>query len=196
MEFNSRALGNLNKNLKHPSRIINQIGEMMRSRMQRSFAEQSRGQYSWKARGVPNIMGILSDLERTSGINKSRRFEPRPALMDTSNLLKSFGKGKNNIEMPSKFKVDVGTPVEYAPKLNVGGESKKDVTSGIKKNLGIYLKRLRGQARRSVTNGKKQMLNDRIKGLGWLFGRTSVTVKIPARPFAIITQQDMKDMIG
>jgi phage gpG-like protein len=185
MKFNIKNLGAIEGNLSHPIKIMKQVGEMMRGRMQNAFAEQSRGRFLWRERKVPNIMGIIDDLEKGPRV-KDRRFNPRPALKDTGALERSFGAGQRNVEMPTKLRVEIGTPVEYAPTLNVGGTSEKKVTRQVKKNLSIYLKRMRK---------KKGGLSDQAKKLGWLFRKDSVKVDIPARPFAIITQVDMKDIV-
>lgn len=196
MKFTSASLGAVEGNLSNPTRILRQIGETMRGRIQAAFKAQSRGEFRWRERRTPNIMGIISDLERNSNV-KERRFDSRPALEDTGNLLRSFGL-REAIGMPTKYKVEVGTPLPYAPTLNVGGTSEKEVTPQVKRNLSIYLKRMRGQMKKAKKEGneiKGQKLSDRARSLGWLFRKKTVRANIPARPFAIITALDLKDVV-
>ena len=180
MKFNSKHLAAAEANLNNPIKILLLIGEVMRSRIANAFANQARGNFKWRERGVPNIMGIIDDLGRGSTI-KGRRFEQGKSLMDTGNLLRSFGRGNPNMEIPNKNTIEVGTPVPYAGTLNVGGTSEKDVTKTVKKNLSIYLKTKKGKTMRSK--------------IGWLFSRDTVKVNIVARPFAIVTEQDMQDIV-
>lgn len=194
MEFKSKHLIATEANLNNPSKVLLLVGEIMRSRIQNAFAEQSRGSHNWSGRGVPNIMGIIEDLEKSPNV-KERRFDARPALLDTGNLIKSFGKGAPNMALTGKYIIEVGTPVPYAPKLNVGGTSEKDISKTVKKNLTIYLRKIRRKAKKSDNNIIKERMIDRSKSLGWLFSRDKVEVHIIARPFAIITSQDMKDIV-
>ena len=170
----------IEKNTKEPQKVMKQVGEFLRSKMAESFGNQSRGSFKWRPRHVPNIMGILSDLEHGSTV-KGRRFEERPALKDTGDLSRSLGMGAHNIEYPSKVKVEVGSPMEYAGTMNAGGEVKKPITETIRKNLNIFLKRKKNK--------------DLRKKLGWLFSKKEYVTTVPARPFAIITETDMKDCV-
>lgn len=193
--MNIKKFEAIKNNIDNPGRILKQIGEMIRSRMQNAFVEQSRGAYKWRERKTPNIMGILSDLELGTRVKK-RRFDSRPALVDTGTLLRSFGRGERNIELTKKTRLEVGTPISYAPTLNIGGESSMRITKTMKKNLAKYLKRDRGRAKRSDNLAIQQQSKDRNKQLGWIFKKDEVKTRIPARPFAIITPIDLKDSVA
>lgn len=194
MKYRSRGLDAFNNNINNPARILRQMGELMRSRIAQSFPNQARGNIQWPGRGVPNVMGAIEDLGKSSTI-KERRFESRKALMDTGTLLRSFGRGEANTEITSKYKIEVGTPLPYAPVLNTGGESEKAVTRAVKENLARYLKRMRGKAKRSVSGLAKDKFSERAKSLGFLFRRDRVKVNIRPRPFAVVDEQDTRDFV-
>lgn len=167
-------------------KLLNQIGIMMVGRIQGAFDKQRRGNFIWKERAVPNKMGIISDLNSSSTV-KSRRFQPRPALRDTSTLYKSISPSQPK----SAFKiiegeksVIVGSNLEYASTLQTGGETKPLTIGGaFRKNLAKFLK---------TSMGKRY--KDK---LGWMFSLkvgSKVSVKVPPRPFAILIKEDLTDI--
>mgnify|MGYP006908281628 CR=1 FL=1 len=66
----------------NPRPVLRAIGAMVDSDSQSSFRNQKLGPVAWPPRAVPNIAGIVGDLN-VGRRPPSRRFQARPALIDT-----------------------------------------------------------------------------------------------------------------
>lgn len=166
-------IARLAKKLKNPKEALKILGLMMVSDSQRAFIEQSYGGKKWPPRGPVNVMGIIADLSSGRSIPK-RRFDQRPALIDTGLLRNSIA---------SKIignAVEVGTKVEYAKDHQKGGKVKSETITGkVQTALWTWLKK--------KANRKWQ------PQLGWLLNRKfkgrRLDGKVPARPFIGVTKQ-------
>lgn len=131
----------------------------------------------WPARRVPNVLGIISDLEAGRSI-QAKRFEARPALVDTGALRDSI-----------RFTV-AGTSVTllssmpYASLHEKGGTITRTVPRSILPGLAQFLK----------------SQPEHRSSLGWLFyyakKRKAIKSTIPARPFLAPTPRDIADAMG
>lgn len=104
------------------SESLSAIGVYLRERARSRFLEQEFGGQQWQERGVPNIAGIISDIQergRTAANIPARRFDARPALIDTGTLRRSIS---YRIE-DDQLTVTVGSNLPYARKMQEGGES-------------------------------------------------------------------------
>jgi len=166
-------------NLDDPSEALTQIGEMMVSESIRAFKRQRFGKSPWKQRAPINVYGIIADFAKAGGAKPpKRRFQRRPALVDTGHLRGSIGKSI------SGKTVVVGTVVPYAAAHHEGGEVKSQkITESVQKKLWKWLK----------GPGKKYK-----KDLGWLLNKkftgTSLTMTVPKRPIVGLTKQTKKDI--
>jgi len=113
--------------------LLSKIGALMVIRTQRGFEEQRRGTSKWKERGVPNIMGILDDLDRGRDI-PGRRFESRPALIDTGQLRNSM-----SFEVMGPRTVEFGSNKRGSGILHKGGTVEKEITDDMKQRLAELL---------------------------------------------------------
>jgi phage gpG-like protein len=186
--ISKRILRRLGATLENPRRIVVAFRQILKAQSQRAFAEQKFGEITWPARYPSqkspklNIAGAVQDLSTGPRI-KARRFEDRPALLDTGILRRSIA-----AEIKSDDTVEVGTKVPYAIKHQVGGESRQPITAGILENLKRVLKyeeygkTKKGKAKK--IDAKTQMLRKR---LGFLFGTPELVTKINRRPFLGLT---------
>lgn len=152
--------------------VMDSLGALLTARSQASFRTQGKRGRPWPPRLTPNVPGIIRDLN-SGGSPKARRFQPRPALVDTGTLRRSItwevsGSGRE---------VTVGTNVPYAKLHNEGGDSTSTLTSQGRQRLAAWL-------RRDPTN--------RVHGLGFLFSQPSVTVAVRKRAFLDLTSDDRK----
>lgn len=155
--------------------VLEAVGALMQGRVLQAFRRQRRGKQVWAARMVPNVPGIVRDLNAGS-FPKSRRFEPRPAVVDTGVLRNSIisrvaGNGRS---------VTVGTSVPYAATQNEGGESEVTLTAGGRRQLTLWLRR--DESAREL-------------GLGWLFSKPTFTIRVRERRFLDIDPDDRKAIV-
>lgn len=162
------------------SRILKAVGELAVSDAQKNFDDQEFGRQPW-ARRYPNqapftinVAGALADLS-TSGDIKARRFEERPAGIDTGSLRNSIASRaiKNDT-------VEVGSTLPYAATVNFGGFSTQPVTPLAKRNLARFLKK-----------GRNKKFG---KFIGFLFQRDELRTKVKPRKFIGVTAQLEKDI--
>lgn len=153
---------------------ILRIGRLAKERARLAFERQERGGVSWPGRRVPNVPGILRDAETSSSL-KDRRFQERPAAIDTGSLRNSI-----QVAVTGPGAITIGSALPYASTIQRGGPSSIHVTDTMRQNVKKMLKdrRLAGNKRLiSIANGTV----------------TDVTTVIPPRPFLVVTDQDRAD---
>lgn len=159
----------LSDRLRELAPALDGIGAYLTSKTQAAFREQKRGKATWAPRMTPNVPGIVSDLNR--GVRPpGRRFVDSPALRDTGRLLQSI-----TWKVRRRREVVVGSSLPYAQ---------------IHQRGGVQQITLAKQAR----GGLVELLRDRPElrtELGWLFQRPTFMVRVQARPFLMVTQEDM-----
>lgn len=122
--------------IRQPRVLLNIIGAYGVAYAQRSFEDQRMGSIPWKPRAVPNIAGIVSDLN--SGREpRANRFVDQPTLIDTNTLLNSLAH-----QVISDEVVEVGTTVPYGETHQLGGESEvPELTEGGRAILKRWMRR-------------------------------------------------------
>ena len=162
------------------SRVLKAVGELAVSEAQRSFDDQEFGGQPWQRR-YPNqspfsinVAGVLQDLSE-SGEVKARRFEGRPAGVDTGQLRTSIAS-----RTVKKGTIEVGSALPYASIVNFGGFSTQPVTKQARRNLARFLKK-RGNRKYS-------------KFVGFLFQRDELRTQVVPRKFIGVTSQLEKDI--
>ena len=195
--------------LADPRGLLRPMAVLILARAQRAFTDQRRGSREWAPRGVPNVIGILEDLKRGS-TPPERRFQPRPAGQDRGDLYRS-------VTIPTAAAyvgndtVEVGSRLPYASDVQNGGEVDVPVDAALKDKIKTYLdkqgrKTARAERLAFEESGPKQIdpakygaavsREAMLRGaLGWLLapGVKGFTAKIPARPFVMITDEDLSD---
>ncbi len=114
--------------LADPRPPLIRIGAMLTTRSQDAFTDQGREE-EWPERITPNIPGILSDLER-GATPPARRFQPRPAAIDTGRLRNSI-----TWHLIENAAVEVGTNLPYASLIQFGGVVMIPITGPMKSRL-------------------------------------------------------------
>ena len=200
----------LGRGFADPRRLMKRLGFLIATRGKEAFADQRRGPFVWKRRKVPNVPGILADLREGKTTIPNRRFEPRPALIDRGRLLADLSSNEA-VRAEGTFSVSVGSRLPYASLHQFGGDVDVPIDAALKAKiralLGSYKKRAalaesktygsgpsRGDFARADRLGSHAdmlraalapLLNPRVKGK---------TFHIPARPFVVITDEDMDDL--
>ncbi len=174
----------IEKNLKSLRTALTQVGVIMVAESQRAFRDQSFGGKKWPARAAINVFGIIADFAAGKKKPPSRRFEKRPALMDTGALARSIA-----FRLSGTNAVIVGTQLKYAGAHQYGGkvESEK-LTPAVRKALWSWLKRQTRDLRQKLG----WLLNKKFKG-------KSLKGTVPARPFLGVTRETkrvVKKLVG
>lgn len=160
---------------------LDTIGVAVSSSAQAAFTDQALGDIKWAVRypKMPdpfiNVAGAVSDLLRSARV-KGRRFERRPAGVDSNTLSRSISH-----EVVSDDTVEIGSDVEYAPTFQLGGVSNLPVSEGVKENLRDFLRTGKGKPYR--------------QRLGFLFQLDQLETELVPRPFLGITEQTRRDII-
>jgi phage gpG-like protein len=148
------------------------IGAMMTTRCQDAFEDQGREE-EWPERITPNIPGILSDLERGVGV-PARRFQPRPAVVDTGRLRNSI-----TWRLVEGAAVEIGTNVPYAALQQWGGEVTIPITGPMKARLAQLI----------------MDDPDRFSSLDHLLDRDEWNQRVARRVFITVTPVDREDIV-
>lgn len=153
---------------------LTQIGATLTARAQARFREQAFGGVAWVARKVPNIAGVITDLEAGKE-PPSRRWDPRPALQDTGRL-----KGSITWRLIGDNAVEIGSNLSYAADAQYGAHRVFPLTQRVRDGL-----------RRLAEQGR-----DPTGQLAALADGEDETYEIdtPARVFVGIDAQDEKDI--
>lgn len=180
-------LGALEGALEDLTPALEQIGVLLVAGAQRAFREQGRGE-RWQERRVPNVFGIVSDLARGKTPPK-RRFDRRPALVDTGQLRNSI-----DARVSGRDTVEVGTVVPYASLHQFGGTSTARVTPAARRGLARYLKTQRRRRKNSKASEADRSRASSALEIGWLFQVDVLEAQIPARPFIEVTDTDREEI--
>lgn len=197
--FDEEAIRLARSRLKNPSKLMKQIGVTLLRESQLAFERQAFGDIDWPPRypndpaPYVNYAGVVSDLSRGASI-KDRRFQNRPALLDTGRLKNSLSPS-TGMRLQGAYIVEVGSNLPYATTQHAGGETKQPVTQAMKKRLADYMKKQRGAIKsarkRSTPLTKRQAGTSK---LGFLFGINELVTNVAPRPFVGITDDAGSDI--
>ena len=178
------------RHLESPQAALKQIGILMLAETQQAFRDQRLGDKEWPPRGggfgqyAVNLFGIISDFY-TRSEPLPRRFDRRPALIDTGRLRASFSHASGDgIFRTGPSYVEVGTTVPYANVHQTGGKTESlPVTESVQRKLAKWLKGQNVALRRSLG----WVLNRKFKG-------KTLEMEVPERPMIGITSQTIEDV--
>lgn len=170
---------------KNPVPFLKRVGAMMKGRVARTFASQGRDGIEWRARKVPNVIGIIKDMEAGRKSIPNRRFEYRPAARDTGLLARSI-----SFQVEGNTAVSIGTVVQYANKVQGGGVSVARINMVARNNLSDVVARARARVAKGTATRKDEMISD----LGYLLFASQVKVNVPPRPFVYFSPKDRGDI--
>lgn len=159
------------RNVENLARVV---GLYMVGKTQSAFSQQGRGGIAWRPRAVPNRIGILHDLY-AGRMPPSRRFEDRPAGIDTGRLRSSIA---SRVQGNT---VIVGSNVPYASDVQKGSKSSIQIDGSLRRSLSDWL--------RSLSGDRKQQAS---RALGPLFRTGQLTSDVPPRPFLMLTDEDRR----
>lgn len=176
--------------------ILKGVGGFLLASAQKAFKDQALGEKRWPERyprqkePFANIAGIVADFLEGRKQPPERRFQRRPAGIDTGELLRSLTPGRS---MKTETKaVVVGSNVKHAAKVHFGGESKQTLTKDFKDALGEYLKKSRRRTKTAKKKSQPMTARDAASSkLGFLMNkkRTELLTKSAARPYLGVTKE-------
>jgi phage gpG-like protein len=164
------------------------VGEILAERARDSFRLQRRGSRVWSARGIPNVAGIVSDLN-AGRAPKPNRFQSRPALVDTGRLRDSI-----RARVATGGAVQIFTTVRYGRVHQEGGISKIALTASGRKTFAAQLRKQRAMLKRGTGGAGALAKAGTLASLGWLFARPKVSIKIRKRPFLLLDGADAREV--
>ena len=170
-----KKLEAIEKKARDPKDILNAIGVLVTRNSVQSFRTQKRGPFRWRERKLPNIAGSIADLNRGANPPERRFKSPRPALIDTGRMRASI-----THRIKGKDEVKIGTNVGYGKIHQKGGRSRLLLTKSGQKKLKKYLRSPKGRKHQGE--------------LGFLFRKPKLSIKIPKRPFILVTKQERRQI--
>jgi len=152
------------------------IDQLLATELERRVKERfaNQGFWSWQERAVPNIFGIIKDLNVGSDIDaKKRRWTSKGTGVDTGAL-------KNSISITAKGNGEfVFSCLDYGRKFHEGGSGRVPFGSAFRKNLYKWYKKKKNKEKRSL--------------LAWLFGYSKkhsiYEIETPAR--SLVEEEDV-----
>lgn len=174
--------------------LLKATGLYMVGQVQRAFTDQRRGRVAWRERSVPNLAGIVRDLDEGGEI-KSRRWDARPAVIDTGLLRGSIWFRRLT---DGTVGIEVGTTVPYARKQQEGGPTTIEIGARAQERIKALLAAIertgKGKAReiRAAGGGKVKGQRGLADALRFLRGRDSFELRIPARPYVTVEPEDIQ----
>lgn len=177
--------------------ILKGAGGLALAQAQRAFKEQQLEDKRWPERypkqkePFVNIAGVVADFLEGRKKPPDRRFDRRPAGIDTAETLRSLTPGKS-MRMDGQAVV-VGTPfVKKGSKIQFGGRSRQPVNKQVKDLLGEHLKRGRKRIKAGYKKSQPPTKQDAgLAKLGWLMNKNTkelVTNSVP-RPYLGLTHE-------
>lgn len=195
--FDDKAIVRLEKKLGGLPAMMKRVGMILLRDSMQAFERQAFGDIKWPERypnqhgGKVNIAGAVSDLQHGSTI-KDRRFEPRPAAMDTGKLKRSL-----TVLVADGLSVTVGTNLPYANIQHQGGETTQAVTPAVKANLRKWiLKTEKAYTKDSFPSLMLVRKNSAAKRLYFLLEHdvNELVTQVNPRPFVGITEDARRDV--
>jgi len=180
----ARDVERLQARLAKPEVLLKRISRVVVASAKAAFVDQKLGEKVWAERYPVqeepwiNIAGAVSDWTK-GGKVKERRFDKRPAVIDTRLLQRSMAaQGAVKVNETS---VEVGTVVSYAKHHQFGIPSKQPITETTRQGLTAFLKTARGKPFRAK--------------LGFIYQDQELTTNVGERPFLGLTDQSRKDLL-
>lgn len=199
--------------LQRPERVLKQIGAVVLADAQKAFRDQALGEIRWAARyprqSSPhvNIAGIVADFTAGRKNPPPRRFDNRPAGIDTGLTLRSLSPSKSI--STSGYVVTIKSSSPNAAKINSGGTSRQTITKVVKDLLNTWMKKERKAYNRKVKKGLKDksilsgtatvkkagLRFGAVQKLGFLFSKKVLVTNVGKRPFLGITDEGKKKIL-
>ena len=190
--------------LRNPTTLAAAIGALAVRQVQRRFRAQGSPAGSWSERRVPNVAGILADLN-AGRRPPARRFDSRPALYDRGDLAKSIA-----FRVVAPGMVEIGSALPYAGKHQAGGRGFVPVTEQTKAALAKWLDSLDREPGRLEAAAARKGKNPDAAKVSRAGGRASLARRalvsflrpgitayrplVPARPFLVFGPTELREI--
>lgn len=138
------TLEQLDAFLDDPSGVLAAVGQQAVSYFQDAFRKQAFGSVRWLPRypgaAAPklNVAGAISDFAAGRPAPIGRRFDERPAGVDTGTLRNTIAYRVVSTR-GDKAVVEAGSTVEYADTFNRGGQTRQPITSAVKQGISSFI---------------------------------------------------------
>lgn len=212
--LDKRTLFRIEKILQQPERVLKQIGAVVLADAQKAFRNQQLGEIRWASRypkqAPPfiNIAGVVADFAAGRKKPPPRRFDNRPAGIDTGLTLRSLTPSKS-ISVQG-YVVTVRSASPNAATINSGGISRQPITATVKTLLGNWMKTERKSYKRKVKKGlkdksilqgtaavKKAALRfGAVQKMGFIFSLKTLVTRVGKRPFLGITDESKRKIMA
>ena len=211
------AIRGLEERIANPEVFLRQVGLIGVGISQRAFKDQEFNGVKWEARypnqngAKLNVAGALADAAAGRPAPLARRFNDRPAGLDTGTL-------KNSISYAVEGDyVVVGTTNAHAEIMQQGGVTTQPITPGMRTVIAGWLKKTRREAKRAkkklgeidITKKevggafKKLDKNEALSRLVFVFFKRGGSYLVPekktthvARPFIGLTDEWRKKIVA
>lgn len=199
------AIRDLEERIEHPEVFLRQVGLILVGASQKAFREQRFGGVRWEERypnqngAKLNIAGALADAKAGRPAPLARRFNDRPAGVDTGTLKNSI---TSRVEGDS---VIVGTTAPNAQITQEGGVSVQPITPGMRTVIAGWLRKSRRAAKRAkATGGSLKALDkhEALDRLRFVFFKRDGAYLVPekkttvnARPFIGLTDESRSKIV-
>ena len=174
--------------LRNPERILKQIGVKLLADAQKAFRNQEWDGEPWPARypgqapPYVNVAGVVADFIAGKSKPPARRFQNRPAGIDTGQTLRSLTAGRAISTEP--FAVTVSSNTAGALAMSTGTTSTQLITKQVKERLAAWMRSARKRIKRRAGDHRQPTNEDSAAAkLGWLFSKKSLVTKSAPRPF-------------
>lgn len=176
--------------------ILKGAGGLALAQAQKAFKEQGLEDRRWPERypkqkePFVNVAGVVADFLEGRKRPPDRRFDRRPAGIDTQETLRSLTPGKS-MQMDGQAVV-VGTPFKKkGSRIQFGGKGRQPVNKQVKDLLGEHLKKARKRVKSGYKKSTPATKQDAgLAKLGWLMNKNTkelVTNVVP-RPYLGLTR--------
>jgi len=188
------AIRILKGRLLKPDEVLKKIGALALADAQKAFDDQALGSEAWperypnQSRGKVNVAGIVADFIAGKRNPPGRRFEARPAGIDSGMLRRSLTPSKA-LTLDGNAVV-VGSTQPNASIVQWGGETEQPISKSVKALLADYLRGSRRRIKRAKKVSQPLTMKDAmIQRLGFLFQLKSLKTKVAARPYLGLTPE-------
>lgn len=198
--INPKEIRRVEAVLKNPEKILKQIGVVLLGEAQKAFRDQALGDEKWPERypgqKVPvNIAGLIGDFIAGKSRPPARRFQNRPAGIDTGQTLRSLS--NHQAIVTQGLTVQVQSNLDNAKKMQNGATTVQLITKQVKARLAEWMRMSRRRLKREQGRAQPARAEDAAAySLGWLFSKKSLKTKSAARPFLGITKEAERKILA
>lgn len=197
---NPASLKRMQAVLRNPERILNQIGIKLLADAQKAFRNEEFDGEKWPARypgqkpPYVNIAGLIADFIAGKTKPPARRFQNRPAGVDTKQTKNSLTVGRAISVDP--LSVTVSSNTDGAIAMSTGGTTVQQITKQVKERLAAWMRTAKRRIKRRQGDNRPIRDEDSAAArLGWLFSKKSLVTKSAVRPFLGLSRKSAAEIV-